>query len=589
MNVNTLRRWSCLFALLVAFSGVPLLAQEGTDLTVTKSGPAAAPAGANVAYSVTVTNLGPDDAVSVTLNDAIPAGMTFVSHAQETGPFFTCSTPAVGSGGSISCTINTFAAGSSADFTFVLQIPPAAPPGTLFVNVATVTTDTLEVNDENNSSAATTSTPPPPEADMAIVKTGPVSAGPGTDVTYTIDVSNFGPDAAVNVSWQDTLPGTLTFVSLVRDSGPVMTCTTPAVGAGGTIICNAATFPAGATASFTLTGHIPADTQSGTIFTNNVSVAAETGDPNFENNDSTTSLSVSSVDVSVVKTGPASAMAGTTVNYVLTVANAGPDIAENVVLSDVLPPGTTFVSVTPNSSPAPVCDGPIPGMGGTVTCTFPLLGAGASAQITLAINTGSATSYTNTATVTTDSFDTDGTDNSSSVSTAVTQSADLSVVKTGPATVAAGSSVTYTVTVTNQGPSNAAGVSLSDAVPASTTFLSATQTSGPAFNCVKPAVGAGGTITCSIATLPAGATATFSFVFQVSPAAVGSISNTASLTSGTTDPTPGNNASTASVTVTAPAPVAIPTLSSALLVLLGLALGMAGLWRLRRDGTLSRR
>ena len=58
-----------------------------------------------------------------------------------------------------------------------------------------------------------------------------------------------------------------------------------------------------------------------------------------------------------------------------------------------------------------------------------------------------------------------------------------------PDPVAAGNNLTYAITVHNSGPSDAQGVSLSDAIPASTTFVSAMQTSGPAFSLSTPPVG----------------------------------------------------------------------------------------------------
>ena len=62
--------------------------------------------------------------------------------------------------------------------------------------------------------------------------------------------------------------------------------------------------------------------------------------------------------------------------------------------------------------------------------------------------------------------------NSSSVTTGVTASADLAITKTGPATVVAGSSVAYSLTVTNNGPSDAANLTVTDTLPAGVTFVS---------------------------------------------------------------------------------------------------------------------
>ena len=240
-----------------------LLHGQTSDLLVTKSGPAESAADTDVAYSVNVTNFGPDDSAGVTLDDSIPSGMTFVSATQEVGPPFACATPSPGDTiGTISCTAATLAAGQAANFTFVFHIPAGTPDGTFFTNIATASSPT-DPNSENDSASATTFTPFPPQGDMSITKTGPPGAGPDTDDVYTISVGNAGPDDALNVVIDDILPANTTFVSLDQ-SGVAVSCSTPAIGAGGTVSCSAATVPQGGATTFTLTVHIDAGTPGGT-------------------------------------------------------------------------------------------------------------------------------------------------------------------------------------------------------------------------------------------------------------------------------------------------------------------------------------
>src|SRR6185369_5020320 len=124
---------------------------------------------------------------------------------------------------------------------------------------------------------------------------------------------------------------------------------------------SAATFPAGASASFTLIGHIPPGTPSGTGFSNVASSSASTLDPNSENDSGGSNVLVTAVDVAVTKSGPGTAAAGGTVAYAITIANAGPDVAQDVVLTDGLPPGTTFVSLAQASGPSASCVTPAAG------------------------------------------------------------------------------------------------------------------------------------------------------------------------------------------------------------------------------------
>src|SRR5207302_8916219 len=90
---------------------------QSSDLTISKSGPSVANAGTDVPYDINILNLGPDDSATVTLTDAIPAGMTFVSLVQNTGPAFSCSDPAVGNNGTITCTVASLPNGPTAHFT----------------------------------------------------------------------------------------------------------------------------------------------------------------------------------------------------------------------------------------------------------------------------------------------------------------------------------------------------------------------------------------------------------------------------------------------------------------------------------------
>lgn len=544
--------------LAVALLLTPLaFAQSSADLLTEKTGPAEAVAGSDVPYTVTVTNLGPDDAADVSLNDPIPGAMTFVSATQNSGTSFSCATPAVGDPGSVTCTLASFPAGTSAEFTFVFHIPIGTAEGTVFTNIATTTTSSLDENEENNSGVASTMTPPPPSADLFALKTGPTNTGAGSNVTFMLTVGNNGPNAATGVNWDDTLPGTATFVSLQQTSGPTMSCTTPAVGAGGTVTCSLATLDEGDVTTFDLTVNIPGDTVAGTGFTNTVSVSSETTDPFDENNSATHTVTVQAADIAVDKSGPASANAGDNLTYTITVTNNGPDFTA-YTLQDVVPPNTTVVSFLQMSGAAASCSAPSAGSTGTVNCNGGL-GGGASAVFQLVVNVGNTTSVVNTATVNGDSFDPDTNNNSDSVTTSITPVADLAVVKNGPGAVNAGANITYTLSVTNNGPSTASAVSLTDTLPANTTFVSATQNSGPIFSCSTPANGGTGTITCTIGSLAPAATATFTYIFHVdsSTASGTQLTNVANVTSSTTDPDGSDNSSSTTATVATSADVRV--------------------------------
>ncbi len=541
---------------------VPAAFAQSADLAASKSSPSTASAGSDVSFDVTVFNFGSDDAVTVSLDDPLPAGMTFVSATQNNGPAFSCSTPSVGTNGTITCTLALFPAGSSADFTFVANIPPATPQGTTFTNVATISSQTFDPDDENNS-GVTSVTVPIPQADIGVQKVGPSTAAPDTDVAYSISVNNAGPDAADSFSLTDTLPGTMTFVSITQNSGPAFDCSShPSVGSGGTVTCTILSLAAGTTATFTLTGHIPPGTASGTTFSNTASVSSKTDDPNPDNNSSLFALTVASSDLAITKTAPATAASGGPITWTITASNNGPDTSAPTTWTDPLPAGTTFVSLVQNTGPAFVCSTPSVGSNGSVTCSIGSIGnlaSGASAQFTLTANIdpSAAGTLSNTATISGPNADTNPGNNSATAVTTVTSTADLTITKSGPASANAGTNITYNLTLTNSGPSNAASVSLTDAVPANATFVSESQSSGPAFSCVTPAVGGTGTITCSLASFVNGGSATFSITVKINPGATGTVSNTANVSTASTDPGPGANSATAITTVTQSADVAI--------------------------------
>ena len=527
-------------------SSVTVNTPPAADLSVSKTGPVSATNDTDVTYTIVVNNVGPDAASEVTLQDVVTGGWSFVSVTPAPG--FSCSDPGAGAtSGTVFCNAGSLAAGSTSTFSIVFHIPPATPPGTTFTNTAVVSSST-DPNSENNTSTAATTTPgAPAQGDVAIGKTGPTSAAPNSDVTYTITVTNLGPSTANNVSLTDTLPSsvpagfTMTFVSFNQTSGPTFNCGVPAA----TTTCSIASLASGASATFSFVGHIPSGSPSGSDYTNVASVSAA-NDPNSENNSSATTLTVSSSDVGITKSAPATAVAGgPAFNYVITISNSGPDAATDPGFSDPLPSGVAFVGVVQDTGPSGTCSG-----GSTVTCNVQLLLNGESAQFTITVQplasdpNGSVLS--NTATVSSSSFDPNPNNNSSTATTTISAQANVSIVKSGPATATAGSNVTYTITVTNAGPSNATNVSWTDTLPAGTTFVSETQTSGPTFNCTT-----GATVSCSIATLLPAASATFSVVAHVASSVANAsiISNTAVITATTPDPNPGNNSSNVNTTV----------------------------------------
>ena len=482
------------------------------DLVIAKSGAGSAAIGANVTYTIGATNNGPSSASNVVVTDTLPVGATFVS---ATG------------GGTLAASVVTWPAvasianGGSASFTVTVSYPAAGSYTDLAASTAS-TTDPTPANNNGSAAGSRVTTVVASSADVAVSNSGPATATAGANVAYTITATNNGPSAASNVVVTDTLPAGATFVSA---SG------------GGTLSGNVVTWPAiaslpnGGNTSYTLTVTYPA---AGS-FTNAAAATTATADPNLANNRAPATTVVGlSADVATTKTGPATVAVGATATYTITTTNNGPTSATNVVVSDTLPVGATFVSATGGGT-----------LSGNVV-TWPTIAAianGGSNAFAVTVTYGVAGSNTNRAASASPTPDPTPANNNGSapaarVTTIVTAAADLSIVNTGPPTAVAGANVSYTLVATNNGPSAAANVVVTDTLPAGATFVSASG---------------GGVLAANVVTWPAipslANSGTASFTLVLSYPAAGGYTNVAAVSSATADPVTANNRDPATTTV----------------------------------------
>jgi uncharacterized repeat protein (TIGR01451 family) len=509
-------------------------AAPSADVSVTKTdSPDPVTVGNNLTYTLKVHNGGPDAASAVTLSDPLPSGLTLVSASSTKG---TCSGTTT-----VSCNIGTVNSGTANDVTVTIVATVGAGAASSITNTATVTTSTPDpVTSNNQASAQTTVTP---SADIQLTKTDspdPVQAG--SDVTYTLKIHNAGPSAATGVTVSDPLPAGLTFVSSSTTKGTCSGTTT--------VSCTIGTINAGAANDVTVTIVATAGPSAAPSVTNTATVSSSTSDPSAGNNQSSAQTTVNPVaDVSVTKTdSPDPVMAGNNVTYTLKVHNAGPSATTGVTVSDPLPAGLTFVS---SSTTKGTCSGTT-----TVSCNIGTVNAGAANDVTVTIvataGPNAAPSVTNTATVSSTTADPSSANNQASAPTAVTPSANLSVMKTDAFDpVQVGDNITYTLAIHNAGPSSAVGVSVSDALPAGLTLVSASATQG---SCSGTTV-----VTCNIGTVNAGAAndVSVTIVATAGPSAAPSVTNTATVSSSTSDPSAGNNQSSAQTTVNPVADVSV--------------------------------
>ena len=265
-------------------------------------------------------------------------------------------------GSTITWTVGGLADGASATATITVEVH--ADSGTI-TNTATESQTTADPTGTQTASAAVS---PLPAANVSISKTVPnATPADGTDLTYTLKVSNAGPDTAAGVSVSDPLPAGLTCVSDTASVGSISGC-------GPTITWTVGSLANGATATATITVEVNAD--SGTI-TNTATETQTTADPTGVQTSSVPIQPTPAANVSISKTvSDATPADGSDVTYTLKLNNAGPDAAAGVAVSDPLPFGTTFVS---SSTATGSLSNPAVGTNGTVTWTVGTLSDGSTA------------------------------------------------------------------------------------------------------------------------------------------------------------------------------------------------------------------
>jgi uncharacterized repeat protein (TIGR01451 family) len=228
-------------------------------------------------------------------------------------------------------------------------------------------------------------------------------------------------------------------------------------------------------------------------------------------------------------------------NYQITVTNTGSP-ASNVVVSDTLPSQVTLTATTTSQG---TCT--FDSTTRTVTCNLGTVNAGSPVNIQLTVKPRSEGTLNNTATVTTTDADSNPGNNSASVNgLPAIKFVDLSVTKSESADpIFAGENETYTIVVKNFNTYvNATGTALTDMLPASMTFVSATTSQG---SLVTPPVGSTGTVTANLGTLAPGATATVTITAKSTSA--GTVTNSATASSNESEFNPADNTGSSTITV----------------------------------------
>jgi uncharacterized repeat protein (TIGR01451 family) len=362
--------------------------------------------------------------------------------------------------------------------------------------------------------------------------------------SYQVRIDNNAADAATNTRLTVDVPAGATFVSASPASANCVLQTPTRVVCDLGSIAGAGASPKDITLRWRALG-------PGPTTVNATATLTADNDTNAANNTHAEVTTVNSgANLALTKTGaPIPVAGGSNITYTLTASNAGPNASGAIVITDNLPPAVAFVSASGS-------DWSCSHAAGVVTCNRAgphAVGAAIPAVTVVGTVNAAGGTITNSATVLPavgGIADPDTSDNTATADTTVVPGADVRIaqklVLSGTPAIA-GSNVTFLIQPRNSGPATAVNAVVTDALPAGWTFVSA---NGPNWACGNSS----NTVTCTRASFPTSATDDITVIATAPPNGLISASgttftNTATITSATNDPNPGNNSGSVSVQV----------------------------------------
>jgi uncharacterized repeat protein (TIGR01451 family) len=492
------------------------VAVNATDLALAKAAAGGtAVAGQPFTYTLTITNNGPLTATQVVITDALSGGATFNSVVASTEP---ASLTYSLVGAQATFTVTNIAPNTV--FTIVYTVLPPVNGG-VFSNTAVISASTPTDPDPGNDTGGGGPVTATANADLEIAKSAsPNPVEPGGVVTYTLTVTNNGPSNAQFITVTDVLSGG-SFGGVVATSPGVSTST----GARNSITFTVGSLNANSVITMVYTATAP----SLGVMTNTAVVTSAVGDLGGDSNQAGVTVAVNATDLALAKAAAGgTAVAGQPFTYTLTITNNGPLTATQVVITDALSGGATFNSVVASTNPA--------------SLTHSFLGAQATFTVTnIAPNTVFTIVYTvlppvnggvfsNTAVISASTpTDPDSSNNTGSGGpVTATANADLEIAKSAsPNPVEPGGVVTYTLTVTNNGPSTAQFITVTDVLSGGSLGGVVTTSTG-----VSVTV-SGNSVTFTVGSLNANSVITM--VYTATAPSLGVMTNTAVVTSAVGD------------------------------------------------------
>lgn len=506
------------------------------DLQVTQS-VASVVAGEPVVYTVTVSNVGPNAVTGAVLNSTFPAQLSGTTWTCVSSGGASCA-PTSGSGNWSNKTLN-LPVGSSVTFT-VTGALPSTETGNLVSTVGVATPAGInELTPDDNTT--TLSTPISLRGDLAVTRTSdPAVPQAGQPITYTLVVTNAGPSTVVDANVVNVFPVSVT--NLLWSCSATSGSACPSAGSGSINV--SVTLAPGGMMVFTATGVVSSAALTMPPHSAIVTVPGNVTDPDPANNVFTDSGGLGrSADLTIGKTvAPALVVPGLPVTYTITVTNTGAADADGATVLDLFPPtigGVTWTCSGANGATCAQASG-----SGNLTLSLPQFPVGGVATITISgmVAADATGNLVNTAQVLPPVGVNDPavSNNSATIASTLRPHTDLAVTQSLPLHGVVGQTVTYTLTVRNNGPSVAAGARVSNTLSALVTVTGWTCTASPGSHCSATT---GSAPVDDTVTLAPGGTVTYTVNGIVFQRAVGAlpVSGSVSAPAGIEDPDPSNN------------------------------------------------
>ncbi len=485
----------------VTITPIPVLQ---ADLALTQNVDKPTPdVGTNVVFTLVATNNGPSPASGVNVQESLSSGYSLVSASATTGSY---------SAGSGQWTIGSLSSGQSVTLTITATVNTTGS----YTSSATISGAETDLNNTNNT--ATAAPVPVPKADLSVVKTVNTSTSDvGTNVVFTVIATNNGPSPATGVTVGESLPSGYRLVSTTATAGSY---------SAGSAQWSIGSLSNGQSVTLMVTATVNAMGD----YANTATIRGTEADPVSANNTSTASTTpVAQTDLAITQNVDSlTPNVGQTVTFTVVATNNGPSPATGVNVQESLPSGYSLVSAS--TTTGSYSDG---------VWSIGSLSSSQRATLTITARINPTGPYATSAVIKGNEADPVSANNTAPASITPVAQTDLAITqRVDNLKPGVGQTVSFTLVATNNGPSEATGVTVQDSLPSGYSLVSASATVGSYRGGIW-----------SIGALTGTQSVTLSITAVVN--ASGSYANSATISGLQTDPTTSNNTFTIS-----PAPVA---------------------------------